>query len=74
MPSIIESYEETLLLGKIFWPQAGFEPALRGVWDKPSTTEPWDSWSNFSKFYSCRNDVQEKIFSRFFHLILSLII
>ena len=21
-----ESYEETLLLGKIFWPQAGFEP------------------------------------------------
>jgi hypothetical protein len=29
MPSILESYEETLLLGKIFWTQAGFEPALR---------------------------------------------
>jgi hypothetical protein len=29
-----------LLLGKIFWPKAGFEPDLKGAWDKPSTTKP----------------------------------
>jgi hypothetical protein len=31
MPSLLEN-RKLLLIGKIFWPQAGLEPALRGVW------------------------------------------
>ena len=42
MPSIYEMHpKRRYYLANLFWPQAGFEPALRGAWDKPSTTEPW---------------------------------